>query len=87
MATTETAVYEQTLVNIARTLPPERVTELVDFARFLQAQSQDDEWDELLARPQAQAALLNLAREAREDRDAGRVTDIAITQDGRLVPA
>ena len=87
MATTETAVYEQTLVNIARTLPPERVTELVDFARFLQAQSQDDEWDALLARPQAQAALLNLAREAREDRDAGRVTDIAITQDGRLAPA
>lgn len=87
MATTETAAYEQTLVSIVRALPPERVSELVDFARFLQAQSQDDKWDELLARPEAQLVLLDMAREAREDYRAGRTTDISITDDGQLAPA
>ena len=30
--------YEQILINTARTLPPNRVEQLVDFARFLEAQ-------------------------------------------------
>ncbi len=39
----QTAVYEKTLLKIARTLPAERVTQLVDFARFLEAQSLSDD--------------------------------------------
>jgi hypothetical protein len=93
---------EQTLVNIVRTLPPERVSELVDFARFLQAlvirtreaqewkEVQDSEgdkkWDELLARAESQELLLEMAREARADYYAGRTTEIDITEDGRLAP-
>jgi hypothetical protein len=33
----QTVTYEQTLVAVARTLPPDRAAELLDFARFLQA--------------------------------------------------
>ena len=36
--TLQVTTYEQTLVGIARALPPERVVQLVDFARFLQVQ-------------------------------------------------
>jgi len=35
------SVDEQTVVNIMRRLPPERVGELVDFARFLEFRSTD----------------------------------------------
>ncbi|MBI5650306.1 MAG: hypothetical protein HZC40_07670 [Chloroflexi bacterium] len=79
---------EQTLVNIVRTLPPERATELLDFARFLQFLTTNDEtqWDQLFAKPEAQRAMLQMAREAREDYRAGRATDLAITDDGRLAP-
>ncbi len=37
--TTQPSAYEQTVVNIMRKLPPERILELVDFARFLEIQS------------------------------------------------
>lgn len=87
------ATDEQTLINIARTLPPERVVELLNFARFLQileaepdALQSEDKWDRLFARPEAQRALLEMAREAREDFRAGRATDITVTDDGRLAP-
>ena len=83
------AAYEQALVNIARTLPPERAVELLDFARFLQIlQSQQEpvDWEELFSKPEAQRVMLDMAREAREEFHAGRTTDIAITDDGRLAP-
>ena len=38
---------EKVLVNIVRRLPPERVSQLVDFARFLEfqvAQMEEDDW-------------------------------------------
>jgi hypothetical protein len=35
--------YEKTLIEIARALPTHRVEQLVDFARFLESQSQTDE--------------------------------------------
>jgi hypothetical protein len=80
--------YEQMLVQIARTLPPDRVAELLDFARFLQSLATNDEseWDQLFAKPDAQRVMLQMAREAREDYRAGRATDIVITEDGRLAP-
>ena len=33
------SVYEQTVINIIRNLPPERILQLIDFARFLEFQS------------------------------------------------
>jgi len=73
--------YEKTLISIARTLPPERVAQLIDFARFLQERVtkpvddelneevtvNDERWDELLAKPDAQSAMNKMAREAREE--------------------
>ncbi|MCX7839612.1 MAG: DUF2281 domain-containing protein [Anaerolineae bacterium] len=95
-----TATYEQTLLAIARSLPPERAAELLDFARFLQnlvvsagdleseetIRASEEKWDALFAQPQAQRAMIEMAREARADFQAGRTTDIAISEDGRLVP-
>ena len=84
---------EQTLLNITRTLSPERVAELLDFARFLQiletqpnALESEAKWDRLFAMPEAQRAMVDMAREAREEFRTGRATDIAITDDGRLAP-
>ena len=79
-----------------RRLSPQRRAELVDFARFLEFQTAmqyearleettaEDEWDQLLARPEAKRLLHELAREARADYQAGQTTDINLTQDGRL---
>ncbi len=85
--------FEQALMKIARSLPPDRAAELLDFARFLQTltakpetldESAEDKWDQLFAQPEAQRAMLEMAREAHEDFRAGRATDITITDDGRL---
>lgn len=94
--------YEETLVKIARGLPPERVEQLVDFARFLEAQLLgeglfDDEdsaevaaenaaWDGLLASEESQALLEKMAQEALADYRAGKSNPIAFDDDGRLVP-
>lgn len=72
--------YEQTLIRIARVLPPDRVEQLVDFARFLEAQLLSEEllqeediaaieadnaqWDALLATDEAQTLLEKLADKA-----------------------
>ncbi len=99
--TVQPSAYEQTVISIMRRLPPERVLELVDFARFLEFQStrKDDEgleeaicadeerWDQLLARPEAKRVLREMACEAREDYHAEKTTGITITEDGRLAPA
>jgi hypothetical protein len=40
------SVYEQTLIDIIRTLPAERVSQIIDFARFIQSQTiADDGYD------------------------------------------
>ncbi len=46
----QSSVYEQTVINIIRKLPPERILQLIDFAQFLESQilqkSSDDMLDE-----------------------------------------
>lgn len=90
------STHEQTVVRIMRRLPPERLVELVDFAQFLDFQAtvqnegwlegdtMEDKWDELLARPEAKRLLREMAHEARADYQAGQTTDINIAEDGRL---
>lgn len=72
--------YEQILVEILRALPPNRAEQLVDFARFLEAQRLDEElsesetaaeieadstrWDTLLASDKSQMLLEKMAKEA-----------------------
>jgi hypothetical protein len=99
----QTVTYEQTLVTIVRTLPPDRAAELLDFARFLQAlvaqsadadaleseeaiRASEERWDTLFAKPEAQRAMIQMAREARSDFQAGNTTDITVAPDGRLAP-
>ena len=94
--------YEQTLVEIARSLPPNRVVQLVDFARFLEAQLLSDElakeddvaeteadnarWDALLATDKSQALLEQLAGEALAEHRAGKTKPLAFNSEGRIVP-
>jgi hypothetical protein len=93
--------YEQTLIKIARGLPPNRVEQLVDFALFLEAQLLSDEllmeedpaeveaenahWDELLATEESQAWLEKMAEKARADYRAGKSTPMTFDDEGRLV--
>jgi len=85
--------YEDRLVGIVRRLPPERVIQLVDFARFLEAESEEEfaasesSWDEVLIKPEAKRKLRDMAREALDDYRTGQATDIEIAEDGRLAPA
>ena len=69
--------YERILINIVRVLPPNRVEQLVDFARFLEAQilsekliqaedsaeieADNARWDALLETDEAQALCEDLA--------------------------
>jgi hypothetical protein len=85
--------YEDKLVGIVRRLPPERVIQLVDFARFLEAESEEEieasqaNWDKVLVKPKARRKLRDMAREALNDYHTGQATDINVTEDGRLAPA
>lgn len=47
----------------------------------------EEQWDRLLARPEAKDLLRDMAREAREEYQSGQTTDIEITDDGRLTSA
>lgn len=94
--------YESVLVAIVRTLPPHRAEQLVDFARFLEAQRLTEElaqtesieeidadnahWDELLATDASQTLLEKLAGEALAEHRAGKTRPMTFTKDGRIRP-
>lgn len=91
----DSEMYEQLVLRIMRRLPAYRVLELVDFARFLEKQvtqqeedaTTEDAWGRVLAKPAAKQLLREMAREAREDYQAGRTTEIQVTDQGELGPA
>lgn len=84
--------YEQTLIKIVRGLPPNRAEQLVDFARFLEAQllseallqeedpaeveAENARWDALLATEESQAWLEKMAAKAREDYRTGNYQEL-----------
>ena len=92
---------ERTVIKILRALPPNRAAQLVDFARFLEAQILSEElvqkedmaeieadeaqWDALLATDAAQILLENLADEALAEYRAGATRPLAF-REGRIVP-
>ncbi len=102
MHTSTSQDYERVLLNIVRILPPNRVAQLVDFARFLEAQILNEElvqeenvaeveadnarWDALLATDESQALLKNLADEALAEHRAGKTKPMAFSDEGRIVP-
>ena len=89
---------EQVLLGIVRNLPPERAEQLVDFARFLEAQlleeallEDDDQndrddarWDSLLASEEGQALLERLAGEALTEHRAGRTRPLIFNDEGEI---
>lgn len=101
-AATQTADYEQTLLDILQTLPSERVEQVVDFARFIQllelAQRgvlhEDETEEEVRADNERWDAtfaasrdrLRRLAREAREEIRVGQTMAMLFTDDDRIAP-
>ena len=65
------------IIQVCEALPPEKRSEVADFARFLLAQSEDARWEELLAqpgrRPRLDEFLRASAAEADEPLDAERL--------------
>ncbi len=98
----QTLAYEQTLISIVRTLPPGRAAQLLDFARFLKAQAlveqlvvaenlaevetDNEQWDVLLATDDAQNLLDKLADDALAEHRAGKTRPMTFTPQGRIVP-
>ena len=54
----------QELIEIVNGLPAEKARAVVDFARFLQQQAGDREWERILAAPRAYPKLEKFAAEA-----------------------
>jgi hypothetical protein len=93
---------EQILIDIVRMLPPERIAQIVDFARFLEAQALAEEmasaessaeieaeiakWDALLATERAQDVLDALADEALEEHQAGETRPMYHTGERQMEP-
>lgn len=100
MSTVVLEKQERTLIKIARTLPPNRVEQLVDFARFLEAQILSEEllrdedpdeieadnarWDVLLESDRSQEMLTRLASEALAEHRAGKTKPMVFDDEGRI---
>jgi hypothetical protein len=95
------SAYEQALISIVRTLPVERIVQILDYARYIQSQTiedfgflDDDETEEEIladeARWDAQFAatqddLKKMADKVRAEIRAGRTMPM-VFKDGRLAP-
>lgn len=94
----QTEEYERALIQIVRKLPPERVSEVLDFAQFLEFQvaktgegdqqyTEDDaRWDALLATEESQRLLEKMADEALSEIEAGQARPIVSAEDGEIAP-
>lgn len=67
----------QEIIEVCEALPPEKQSEVVDFARFLLARQEDERWertlDEKRARPRLEAFLRESAAEGDEPLDPSRL--------------
>ena len=78
------------VLDFAEFLATQKTNMLADeeFAESEEAIDEDEtKWDTLLAHPEAQRLLSELADEALVDYRAGRTTNMTITDDGYLAPA
>ena len=92
---------EGTLIKILRVLPSDRVEQLVDFARFLEAQilsedlimeesafeiaADNERWEAQMATDPAQVLLEKMASEALSEHQAGKTKTMGFNN-GRIVP-
>ena len=100
--TIQSSAYEQTLISIVRTLPIERVLQILDYARYIQSQVMEDfslldrdETEEDILADEArwdaqfaatQGGLKKMADKVRAEIGAGRTMAMVFTPDGRLAP-
>ena len=67
----------QEIIEVREALPPEKRSEVADFARFLLARQDDERWerslDEKRARPRLEAFLRESAAEGEEPLDLNRL--------------
>lgn len=100
MSSKSTQEYERTVLDILRSLPPERAGQLVDFARFLEGQYLADQlaadedpveaeadearWNELMASADGQALVKKLIGEARGAYRTGKTSPLDVDDSGRI---
>jgi len=77
------------LVDFARFLEFQATARYTDWLEETEEsiRASEEKWDQLLAEPAAKNLLRDMAREAREEYQAGHTTDIEIADDGRLTSA
>jgi len=84
----QTISHEQTILDLLRTLPAERMTQVIDFVRFLQWQTMSDvensmaeneRWDQTFAA--SPATLRHLVQAARVEIQAGHTQAMVFTAD------
>ena len=96
------SAYEQALISIVRTLPVERIVQVLDYARYIQSQTvedfgflDDDETEEEILADEAlwdaqfaatQDDLKKMADKVRAEIRAGRTMPMVFTKDGKLAP-
>jgi len=96
------SAYEQALIRIVRTLPVERVVQILDYARYIQSKTNedfgfldDDETEEEILADEArwdaqfaatQDGLKKMADKVRADIRAGGTMPLTFTKDGRIAP-
>lgn len=94
--------YEQTLINILRTLPIERMAQVLDYARYIQAQAHEDfslldenETEEEILADEAhwdahfaatQDGLSKMAEKVRAEIKAGQSRPMVFTPNGEIAP-
>jgi len=57
------------IIQVCEALPPEKQSEVMDFARFLLAREDDERWERLLAEPQSRPRLDAFLRESAAEAD------------------
>ncbi len=60
----------QEIVQVCEALPPDKQSELADFARFLLARQDDEAWESRIAYPQARPRLDAFLRDCAVEDDA-----------------
>ena len=97
-----TSEYEQALLSIVRTLPMERIVQILDFARYVQSQTLEDfgfsdddapeeeiQADEMRWDAQflaTQEGLKKMADRVLADIRAGHTMPMVFTKDGEIAP-
>ena len=97
--TLQLSAYEEILMGIVRSLPAERVVQILDYARYIQSQIDElvneDETEEEIRADEAhwnsqfaatQDGLKKMADKVRAEIRAGRTMPMVFKKEGKIVP-